>query len=236
MQLIEVKDLEVKYDNVVALHSVNLTVSDGDFIGIIGPNGGGKTTLVKAILGLVNPSKGNITRLVNGLKIGYLPQVATIDKRFPLSVVNVVCSGVNTKPKLVRERALELLNMAGIANKAESLIGELSGGQMQRVLLCRALIQEPQLLILDEPTTYVDANFERNFYELLHQLNEKLAIMMVSHDLGMITQHVKTIACVNRSFHYHRSNVIDTHQLKLYDCEMQLVSHGNVPHTVLCKH
>lgn len=236
MQLIKIDNISVKYGDLTALHGVTMELFDGDFVGVIGPNGGGKTTLIKAILGLVDISKGEIIRCVDGLKIGYLPQVATIDKRFPMSVIDVVCSGVNVSPRKVRDKAMQLLDMTGVKDKATNVIGELSGGQMQRVLLCRALIQEPQVLILDEPTTYVDANFEQNFYDLLHKLNEKVAIVMVSHDLGMITKHVKTIACVNKTFHYHKSNVIDTHQLHLYDCDLQLVSHGKVPHTVLCNH
>lgn len=236
MQLIEIDNITVKYGDVVALYDASLKVFEGDFIGVIGPNGGGKTTLIKAILGLVDLSSGSIKRCVDQLKIGYLPQVATIDKKFPLSVVDVVCSGVNESPKKVKDKALQLLDIGGVRDKADSLIGELSGGQMQRVLLCRALIQEPKLLILDEPTTYVDSAFALDFYELLHDLNKNIAIIMVSHDLGMITQHVKTIACVNKSFHYHQSNLIDAHQLRLYDCPMQLISHGKVPHTILCNH
>lgn len=233
MQLIDIEDVSIKYGDLVALQGANLKIYDRDFIGIIGPNGGGKTSFVKAIFGLVKISSGRITRAVDSLTIGYLPQVATIDKAFPMTVVNVVCSGVNASLKKTRAKAMELLKMAGVEDKATNLISELSGGQMQRVMLCRALIQDPKLLILDEPTTYVDNNFSHGFYELLHELNKDIAILMVSHDLGMITQHVKTIACVNKSFHYHNSNIIDQHQLKLYGCPMQLVSHGNVPHTVL---
>jgi zinc transport system ATP-binding protein len=115
-------------------------------------------------------------------------------------------------------------------------IGQLSGGQQQKVLLCRAIIANPELLILDEPNTYVDNKFEGELYEMLKELNERMAIVMVSHDIGTITSYVKSIACVNRSLHHHHSNRITETQLAAYDCPIQLITHGRVPHTVLEKH
>ena len=123
--------------------------------------------------------------------------------------------------------------MGGFGNRP---IGELSGGQMQRVFLCRAIISSPKILILDEPSTYVDANFENEFYSVLGELNKTMSIVMVSHDLGTICSYVKTIACVNGGLHYHESNLITPEQLKLYNCPIELISHGTVPHRVLLKH
>ena len=135
-----------------------------------------------------------------------------------------------------RKRAMQLLEMAGIADIAERQISEISGGQMQRALLCRAVILEPKLLILDEPTNFVDNQFENELYTLLRRLNERMAIVMVSHDLGTITSVVKSIVCVNRTVHRHDSNVITAEQLENYHCPIQIISHGHVPHTVLEHH
>jgi zinc transport system ATP-binding protein len=135
-----------------------------------------------------------------------------------------------------RKRAMELLKIAGIEGIAERQISEVSGGQMQRALLCRAVILEPKLLILDEPTNFVDNQFENELYTLLHRLNERMAIVMVSHDLGTITSVVKSIVCVNRTVHRHDSNIITAEQLENYHCPIQIISHGNIPHTVLEHH
>lgn len=135
-----------------------------------------------------------------------------------------------------RKRAIELLEMAGIEDIAERQINEISGGQMQRALLCRAVILEPKLLILDEPTNFVDNKFENELYTLLHRLNERMAIVMVSHDLGTITSVVKSIVCVNHTVHRHDSNIITAEQLENYHCPIQIISHGHIPHTVLEHH
>ena len=135
-----------------------------------------------------------------------------------------------------RKRAMELLEIAGIADIAERQISEVSGGQMQRALLCRAVILNPKLLILDEPTNFVDNKFENELYTLLHRLNERMAIVMVSHDLGTITSIVKSIVCVNRTVHRHDSNIITAEQLENYQCPIQIISHGHIPHTVLEHH
>ncbi|MDE5638775.1 MAG: ATP-binding cassette domain-containing protein, partial [Odoribacter sp.] len=134
------------------------------------------------------------------------------------------------------KKAHALLEKYGMRRYLKSPIGELSGGQMQRVFLCRAIISSPRLLILDEPMTYVDSNFEQEFYTILQELNQTMGIIMVSHDLGTICSYVKTIACVNRGLHYHTSNLITSEQLKSYNCPIELISHGPVPHRVLKKH
>ena len=175
--------------------------------------------------------------------IGYLPQVSDIDKSFPISVCEVVLSGLQARKRLFgrysaadKAKALQLLDLCGIESIARRPIGELSGGQLQRTLLCRALISDPKVLILDEPANFVDNKFEKELYAILRQLNDRMAIIMVSHDLGTITSHVKSIVCVNRHVHRHNSNVITPEQLHNYDCPIQIVSHGMVPHTVLEEH
>jgi len=245
--LISLKNVSVQYESTTALEDVSLDIYPDDFLGIIGPNGGGKTTLVKAILGNI-PHSGRVlytpTLSERGHRlIGYLPQQSEFDRSFPVSVIEVVMSGLQAEKGLLkrytandRKRAMELLEMAGIADIAERQISEISGGQMQRALLCRAVILEPKLLILDEPTNFVDNQFENELYTLLKQLNERMAIVMVSHDIGTITSVVKSIVCVNCTVHRHNSNIITAEQLENYHCPIQIISHGHVPHTVLEHH
>ena len=131
---------------------------------------------------------------------------------------------------------MQLLENVGIKEVAAKQISEISGGQLQRALLCRAIISEPKLLILDEPTNFVDNRFENELYTLLRKLNKQMAIVMVSHDVGTITSTVKSIVCVNRTIHRHDSNIITQEQLDNYHCPIQIVSHGKVAHTVLAEH
>ena len=238
--------MSVSYGAEYVLNDVNMDVYDDDFLGVIGPNGGGKTSLVKAILGLI-PYEGSIevaSDLYSDRKIniGYLPQTSDFDKLFPISVLDVVLSGLQSARFLSRHssadksHALSIMSEMGIRSIASKTIGEISGGQMQRALLCRAIISEPKLLILDEPSNFVDNKFEKELYDLLKDLNKTMAIVMVSHDIGMITSVVKNIVCVNRSVHRHNSNIITREQLENYDCPIQLISHGDIPHTVLKSH
>jgi len=240
--LISLENISAGYEKNTVLNDINLTINPKDFIGIIGPNGGGKTTLLKVILDLIQPFKGRITK-ADQLKIGYLPQVNTIDKRFPITVMDVIASGRfasckwwQKQSKAQKVKVDELLRFIGLENENHTPIGELSGGQMQRVFLCRALVSNPNLLILDEPNTYVDKTFEANLYQLLSELNDKMAILLVSHDVGTISSMVKTIACVNSELHYHPSNKITNEILQSYNCPIELISHGQVPHRVLKHH
>lgn len=247
--ILELKNVVAGYGNRPILEDVNLTIKSGDFIGVVGPNGGGKTTLIKTVLGLVTPMAGtikygyDITPSDHSHRIGYLPQINNIDKTFPISAIDVVLTGLVSRAnirgvvtKRDRVRATELMEDMDISNIINSPIGELSGGQMQRVFLCRSLINDPKLLILDEPTTYIDNNFSTVLYDKLKELNRSITIILVSHDLGTITSHVKSIICVNRSVHYHDSNIVNEKILKSYNCPIQLISHGNIPHTVLKNH
>ncbi len=247
MTLVSLHDVSVAYDGCEALHGVDLEIDQHDFLGVIGPNGGGKTTLVRAILGTV-PYKGEIRmapELFRGKErlIGYMPQLSEFDRSFPISLLEVVLSGLQGRRGFFarytrhdRERAMELLAGAGLGEAARRPIGEVSGGQMQRALLCRAVISDPRLLILDEPANFVDNKFENDLYRMLRTLNERMAIVMVSHDLGTISGVVKEIVCVNRRVHRHRSNIVTEEQLRNYDCPIRLLSHGHVPHTVLEHH
>lgn len=245
MSIVELKGVSAGYQDEIILKDINLAVNPLDFIGVIGPNGGGKTTLVKVILGLLTPARGEITWNDHSGRtlVGYLPQTTQNDKQFPITVTEVVLSGLMSVKRFSGRfsskdyvKAHQVLELMGIEHLAKKNIGELSGGQMQRVLLGRAVISDPQLLILDEPNTFVDNRFEHDLYELLKKLNDKLAIIMVSHDVGTITSYVKTIACVNRNLHYHQSNMITQSQLEAYNCPIQLITHGKVPHTVLGDH
>ncbi|MDK2979128.1 MAG: zinc transport system ATP-binding protein [Bacteroidales bacterium] len=246
-KLVELKSVYAGYNDEVILTDVSLDIYDNDFIGIIGPNGGGKTTLLKVILGLIKPYKGTVKFYTNDThkrnKIGYLPQFNKIDQKFPIKVIDIVLSGLIFGNKLFFKysksdytKACDTLKRIGISNLKDYPVGALSGGQLQKVLLARALISSPRLLILDEPNTYVDNQFEGELYKILEELNNEMAIIIVSHDIGTIASYIKTIACVNRSLHYHKSNKITEAQLASYNCPIKLITHGEVPHTVLSKH
>ncbi len=244
--LFEMYSLSVAYDDHVVLADVNFKVDENDFIGVIGPNGGGKTTLLKVILGLIKPLNGSIVfnlEILNRNNIGYLPQISTGDINYPVTVTDVVLSGMMIRKKIIsrmsateRKRASEVIDELGLSGLGHSSLSELSGGQLQRVFLGRAIIGNPRLLLLDEPGNFVDSTFENDFYEKLKELNERMTILMVSHDIGIISSHVKSYACVNGGLHYHPSPEITGEQLLAYDCPIQLITHGDVPHTVLKFH
>lgn len=227
MSIVSIKNVTVKYDSYIALKDANLEILEDDFIGIIGPNGGGKTTLIKSIIGSV-PYSGEVTLSPTLFKdgkrlIGYLPQQTTFDKQFPISVIEVVLSGLQSQKGFSTRysqkdkiKALQLLDSMGIIAIADKQIGEISGGQMQRVLLCRAIISEPKLLILDEPTNFVDKRFESELYDILKELNKRMAIVMVSHDVHNISSAVKSIVCVNRTIHKHNTNTLSSKELDDY--------------------
>lgn len=245
--LVSLRGVGVDYDGCEALRGVDLDIYPDDFLGIVGPNGGGKTTLVRAILGLI-PHSGRIEyapELFRGRErlIGYMPQLSGFDRAFPISVEETVLSGLQGCKGLFgrytradRRRVHSLLEAAGIGELAGRSVGEVSGGQLQRALLCRAVVSGPKLLLLDEPTNFVDNRFERELYVTLRELSGRMAIAMVSHDIGIVSSVVRTIVCVNRTLHRHDSNRITEEQLRAYDCPIQLMTHGDVPHTVLSKH
>ena len=244
--LFEMRSVSASYGTSIVLEDVDFKVNENDFIGVIGPNGGGKTTLLKIVLGLVKPVKGSLVfnnDLLNSNSIGYLPQMSTGDISFPVTVTDIILSGLMICKGIIsrmsaadRKKAEKVIEELGLSGMAKSTLNELSGGQMQRVFLGRAIIGDPRLLLLDEPGNFVDATFENDFYEKLKDLNKRMAILMVSHDIGIISSHIKSFACVNRSLHYHPSPEITNEDLLAYGCPIQLVTHGDVPHVVLKSH
>ncbi len=241
--LVILKDVSTGYLSQTVLQQVNLEILPQDFIGVIGPNGGGKTTLVKVILGILPLFGGKIIFPNGKPRMGYLPQVSQIDKEFPITVKELVSSGLKAKrqwfphlDKLQKRKVSQVLEESALEGLAARPIGELSGGQLQKAFLARALINEPQLLILDEPNTFVDKKFEQELYGKLQELNHQMAILLISHDIGTISPLVKTIACVNGTLHYHPSNQLTEDLLKVYNCPVDLIAHGPIPHRVLKQH
>lgn len=247
-EIISLRDVSFSYDGLMVLEDVNLSIYEDDFIGIIGPNGGGKSTLLKIILGLLSPTRGEVK--VFGLSprhkrhlIGYVPQQADFDHDFPVTVREVVLMGRlshrgRSRSFTVEDSRIseEAMNLVEINDLADRQIGRLSGGQRQRVFLARALASEPRVLLLDEPTASVDTRAELDFFEILRDLNKRMAIVMVSHDVGMISAYVKTIACLRRSLIYHQSKEITGDMLDAaYQCPVDIIAHG-LPHRVLEHH
>lgn len=241
--LIEIKNLYAGYGDKIVLRDVSLNVRDDDFLGIIGPNGGGKTTLLKLILGLLKPQSGEIKFCDSKLKmkVGYMPQTNYIDKQFPILVKETVASGLiserNLSKQEIKSKVEEMIVQMGLEEIRNKPIGEISGGQLQRTLLSRAIINQPKLLILDEPNSYVDKRFETHFYEILQEINKKTVIILVSHDIGTVISTVKNIACVNETLHYHSGTNVDYHWLeKHFACPFDLIGHGDIPHRILKNH
>ncbi|HOW40452.1 MAG TPA: metal ABC transporter ATP-binding protein [Bacteroidales bacterium] len=245
-RLFEMNSVSASYGGNPVLEDVSFYVQENDFIGVIGPNGGGKTTLLRVILGLLKPSAGTISfndELLKPNSIGYLPQISTGDINYPVTVKDIVLSGLMITKGIVsrmsredKMKASAVIEELGLSDFSGASLNELSGGQLQRVFLGRALIGNPRLLLLDEPGNFVDSSFENDFYEKLKELNTRIAILMVSHDVGTISQHIKSYACVNKKLHYHPSHEITNDDLMSYGCPIQLITHGEVPHTVLKTH
>ena len=227
-----------------ALTGVNLEVQPGEFMAVIGPNGGGKTTLLKVILGILEPWHGTIRVFGrppgrnNRARIGYVPQVIP-DRVFPATVTDIVLMGRLGSKRLFRdfsgkdrEFALENMEKLGIEDLAGERVDRLSGGQKQRVLIARALAGIPEILLLDEPLASVDSRTQQSFYNLLAELNSRMTILMVTHDVGAVSSHVKSIACINNSLVSHGETISEEDVSAAYGCPFELVSHG-VPHRVL---
>lgn len=247
--IIRLEHICAAYDRKQVLEDVDLTIYDRDFLGVIGPNGGGKTTLMKIILGLLKPESGRISFYEGGkevptISMGYLPQYNSIDKKFPISVYDVVLSGLNKQKSLFRsfsseqrEQVQRVIVRMGLEGLEKRAIGQLSGGQLQRALLGRAIVSNPSVVILDEPNTYIDKRFEAELYSLLNEINKECAIVLVSHDIGTVLQNVKSIACVSGHLDYHPDTQIPVEWLeKHFGCPIDLIGHGNLPHRVLMCH
>jgi len=252
--IIETQNLNFSYHRQLVLRGVNLSIQSGDFMAMIGPNGGGKTTLLKLMLGLLKAESGSIRIFGNTPKdvshrIGYVPQDIHINQNFPISASDVVLMG-KLKPgkgwsrhaKEDRMDALQALERVGIGKYSNRRIGELSVGQKQRVFIARALVTDPDILFLDEPTASIDTKGQNEFYAILKELNQKITIIVVSHDLMVISRYVKSVACVNQSLHYHGDAELTGEMIEMmYDCKIEetcpveLIAHG-LPHRVLHKH
>lgn len=244
-KVVEMRGVCFSFNGTPALRDVDFDLYEGDFVGIIGPNAGGKTTLLKIMLGLLEPDAGTVKvfgrppKQARGL-VGYVPQYAGFDRSFPIGVRRAVAMGTLGRggPQgdgvaAAVDRALERVELGGVADRQ---IGQLSGGQLQRVLIARALVTEPRLLLLDEPTSSVDTRIGRSVHELLEELSRDITIVLVSHDIGVISRHVHTIACLNVAMHYHHSKELTPEILEAaYGCPIDLVAHGH-PHRVLEHH
>jgi zinc transport system ATP-binding protein len=246
--VISLQDVWVRYGSTSALEAVNLQVEALDFLGLIGPNGGGKTTLLKVLLGLIVPQRGNVKVFDRPVRqarpyIGYVPQGLEFDRAFPIRVAEVVRMGRLGRGKLFRSHNAQdeaivrrSLAQVGMADLGDRPIGALSGGQRQRVYIARALASEPQLLLLDEPTANVDSKVQQSIYELLQELNQTLTIVMISHDLGAVSRSVKTVGCLNRRLHYHNDRRLTPQMIEAtYQCPVDLIAHG-IPHRVFPEH
>jgi zinc transport system ATP-binding protein len=247
--VIELRDVSVRYGDIPALENVDLTVAPHDFLGIIGPNGGGKSTLLRVILGLVRPDSGVVRIFGESPErsrrlVGYVAQRPAFDRDFPASVWDVVMMGRCGLKGLFKRydgedavAAESALSRVGMLDARPRQIGRLSGGEQQRVFIARALVGEPQLLLLDEPLASVDPSMQTGLYELLADLRRSLTVVMVSHDIGAVSVHVDSIACLNRRLFYHGPTELSTEVLEAtYQCPVQLIAHGPVPHRVLKEH
>ena len=247
--ILDVVNLSVNYGTVSALVDINLAVKQGEYLGIIGPNGGGKSTLLKTMIGLINPLEGQVT--INGKAIsenrgiiGYVPQSAIFDRRFPITVKDAILTGCIKKNKLLFHRYSDddlqqtnkLIEMVGLESLKDRQVSALSGGEFQKMLIARALVMDPLLLFLDEPTANVDSTSREQIFSLLAQLNQKITIILVTHDLLAISSQVKRLACLNRTLIYHGEPQLTEPTLNsLYGCPVDLIAHG-VPHRVLQEH
>lgn len=248
-QAVQISNLTVYYGQTEALDNICLDVAEGEYLGIIGPNGGGKSTLIKAMLGLLPVTSGKIEIFGGDVEknrhmMSYVPQFASMDRRFPISLREVVLTG--TLPRGLKpfhrysakdiETAEEMLSRVGLGQIMDRRVSDLSGGQFQKLMIARALTRNPRILLLDEPTASVDAVSREQIFSLLSELNKQMTVILVTHDLFAISSQVHSLACLNKKLVYHGApeltqSVVET----LYGCPVDLIAHG-VPHRVLGKH
>lgn len=236
--VVSIENMSFRYGAQSVLENINLQIEARDFVGLIGPNGGGKTTLLKIILGLLRPQEGTVQLYglppVQGRRfVGYVPQSCRFDRDFPISVGGVVLMGrLSHAPRLGgyrpedRQAAEEAMVQMGVQDLRKRAIGQLSGGQLQRVLIARALAAEPRMLALDEPTANIDSRYQREIHETLRRLNEQLTIVLISHDLGFISSYVNRVVCLNRSMACHPTAQITGSMIdELYQGHVHMVHH-----------
>jgi zinc transport system ATP-binding protein len=246
LNAVEIKDLSVKYNEQLVLKNINFSIGEKDFVAIIGPNGGGKTTLLKIILGLLTPDTGEVRVFGKEPKkarnlMGYLPQNLKFDHDFPINVFETVLTGryhglFKGYTKKDDKAVLQALKDVEMEEFKDRQISKLSGGQIQRVFIARAIVREPKLLIMDEPMASIDPEMQQTFYKLMSRLKEKMAIVLVSHDVGAVSTHVDKIACLNQELFYHGPVENAANGLEeIYHCPIELISHG-IPHRILRDH
>jgi len=246
--VIELDHVWFSYQGSPVLVDVTFALPRGEFLGIIGPNGGGKTTLLRLMVGLLNPDRGTIRVLgqepsVASSKVGYVPQDTDFNRGFPISVLDVALMGRLSRlrrgrgySKEDREKVEQILERVGMLEYRERPIGKLSGGQRQRVFIARALATEPEILFLDEPTAGVDRDFRTDLYDILRELNQEVTIVVITHDIGVVSRHMRSIACVNKHFIFHEGGQITQEMIDMaYECPVDLIAHG-LPHRVLPSH
>lgn len=246
--VIDVRDLSLSFRATTVLEDVNLEVGVGEFVGIIGPNGGGKSVLLRAILGLCEPDRGQV-RVFGGApraargRVAYVPQYPGFDAEVPMTVLDTVLMGRLSSRRALRrftdqdrddaDAALATVNAQHLAARP---VGKLSGGQLQRVLIARALAVGAELLLLDEPAASLDPKSAAALYARLAELSSRITIVMVSHDLTVISRHVRSVACLNRRLHYHHSKDISREMIEAtYGCDVDFLVHEHT-HRVLDEH
>lgn len=240
---VELEGVTAGYDGYVAIRDVTLSVSDAEFLGVVGPNGSGKSTLLKVVLGLIRPSAGRVRVLGTSpararRHVGYVPQYAAFTRSFPITVADVVRSATlrpwqpwpryRAEQRAAADAAMAEVEVDALAGRT---VDQLSGGQLQRVLIARALAVRPALLLLDEPTASVDPRAERAFFELLRRLNERMTIVVVSHDIAFVSEYVSHVACINRELVCHTAEPLGPGVLeRLYGHPVRFVDHAHVDH------
>ncbi|GAA0439288.1 MAG: metal ABC transporter ATP-binding protein [Bacillota bacterium] len=247
--IVTMKDIDFSYENKKVLDHINFAIPRGSFMGLIGPNGGGKTTLIKIILGLQKPDTGSVELFGQSLehfsdwnKIGFVSQKAnSFNKGFPATVFEVVSMGLTAKvgyfkffTRKHKAKIIDAIAQVGMGAYTHENIGNLSGGQQQRIFIARALVNDPELLILDEPTVGVDKENVQRFYELLYQLNsqKKITMLMVTHDTGTMTKHATEIVCLNKTLHFHGNPeeyqaLTDTDLSRLHGHHVNIITHDH---------
>jgi len=244
--LIDIRNVSFSYGETPVLRHIDLQIVKGEFLGIVGPNAGGKSTLLKLVLGLIEPQSGSIRVLGHepaqaSRQLGYVPQYPSFPRDFPISVEQVVLLGrigmhkhnglfasliPERNTAADREAARQALAEVEADNLAQRQISSLSGGQLQRVLLARALVSDPQALILDEPTANIDQRLESDIFDLLQRLNERMTILVVSHDIGFVSTYVNRVACINGTLVCHHTDSIDGQVIQeLYGENVRMVAH-----------
>ncbi len=238
--LIKLENVSFSYGGATVLQDIDLEIEQGEFLGLVGPNAGGKSTLLKLMLGLIKPSRGRVTLFgksprTGRVRIGYCPQYTQFSRNYPITVEEVVLLGRLGKARILggySKQDREIARSAMRSTEVESIrtenISDLSGGQLQRVLIARALACEPEVLILDEPTANIDQRVEVDIFQLLKQFNERMTIIVVSHDIGFISEYVTRVACLNRTLVCHETSELTGESIEhLYGSHVSMIEHNH---------